>query len=88
MSEDLNKKQIINKVTDEQYITEWRSMLSMFKGIIKEISKPEIVKAELEELIKEAKLTNYLTPAQRNGIIERCNNYINGIYGKNLSHSS
>lgn len=74
------------KVTDDQYIAEWQSMLRIFKGIIKESPKPESVKTELEELIEEAKLTLYLTPAQRNGIVERCQNYLNGTYGRNLSH--
>lgn len=76
------------KIKDEQYISKWVSMLNIFKGLIKDAPPVKEIRSDLEELIDEAKLTTFLTPAQKSGIIERCNNYINGSYGKNLSTSS
>ncbi len=87
MAEEVVKEEE-KRITDAQYIAEWRSMISTFKDLIKDNPKPETIKDQLNELSEEAKNTIYLTPAQRSGITERCANYLNGIYGKNLSKPS
>jgi hypothetical protein len=76
----------LERITDEMIITEWRSMLSIFKEIIKDNPPVSKVKEDLEELAESAKLSARLTPKQRDGIYERCQSYINGTYGKGLSH--
>lgn len=76
------------RIKDEQYIAKWVSMLNIFKGLVKDNPPISNIQDELEELIEEAKLTVYLTPNQKSGIVERCANYINGTYGKGLSHTS
>jgi hypothetical protein len=86
--EEKIQKEDEKKITDAQYITEWRSMISTFKDLIKDNPKPEAIREELNELSEEAKNTIYLTPNQRSGIVERCNNYLNGTFGKNLSKAS
>lgn len=73
-------------VTDEMCITEWRTMLNSFKEIIKDRPPINKVKGELEELMDLAKTSGRLTARQSEGIYERCQNYLNGSYGKNLSH--
>lgn len=74
-----------SKVTDEQYVSQWRSMLKIFKDLIATTPKPETVKDELLELREEAINTYLLTSAQKRGITERVDNYLNGSYGRNLS---
>lgn len=69
------------KIKDAEFIAEWRSMLNTFAGIIDKKPAPEKVKEELEELMEAAKLTIYLTGAQKDAIVARCRNYINGNYG-------
>lgn len=76
------------RIKDEQYIAKWVSMLSLFKETIKDKPPVSEVKEDLLELAEEAKTTFLLTPNQKSGIVERCTNYINGTYGKNLSHLS
>ena len=80
---EIKKEELIIK--DEQYIAKWVMMLNSFKEIIKDKPNVDLVKNDLMELAEEAKTTFYLTPAQKSGITERCANYINGTYGKNLS---
>ena len=86
MSEEVKKEEI--RVKDEQYIATWVNMLGIFKEIIKDNPPVSKVKDELLELSEAAKTTFLLTPAQKSGIVERCANYINGTYGKNLSSAS
>lgn len=74
-------------VTDEMCIAEWRTMLATFKGIIDGNPPASKVKAELQELMDTAKINARLTARQQEGIFERCQNYLNGTYGKNLSHA-
>lgn len=73
------------KIKDAQFIAEWRSMLNMFAETVKNNPPVEKVRKDLEELMEAAKLTIYLTGAQKDAIVARCRNYINGSYGKNLS---
>lgn len=74
------------KITDAMIIAEWRSMIQMFKDIVKDMPKIEDVKDDLTELMELSKNSARLTPKQREGIHERCANYLNGTYGKGLSH--
>jgi len=63
------------KITDAQYVAEWRSLLSMFHTI-----KDSNSKEKYDSLKELAMNSNFLTPAQRSGIIDRCDNCINGTY--------
>ncbi len=76
------KKEVI---TDETYIANWRSMLKIFHDTIEGNPAPDKVRETLTELSEAATHTFYLTPAQKSGITERCANYLNGSYGRNLS---
>lgn len=75
-------------VTDEMYITKWRAMLKIFKDTIEGEPTINSVKDDLLELKDEAINTFLLTPAQKRGIVERVEYYLNGTYGKNLSKPS
>lgn len=75
-------------VTDEMYITKWRAMLKIFKDTIEGEPTINSVKDDLLELKDEVINTFLLTPAQKRGIVERVENYLNGTYGKNLSKPS
>jgi hypothetical protein len=88
MSENQTEEVKKETITDEMYINKWRSMLNTFKLIIKDSPKPADVKQKLEALSEAAKNTHHLTSAQKSGITERCANYLNGSYGRNLSHTS
>ena len=67
---------------DELCIAKWNSMLEMFKKIIEKDPAPEKVKDKLLELKKAAINTHHLTERQKEGILARCDNYLNGTYGK------
>lgn len=73
------------EVKDEQCIATWRAMLNLFHNLIEGNPKSGSIKTDLEELKEEAKNNAFLTGAQRAGIIDRCENYLNGSYGRNLS---
>lgn len=73
------------RVTEKECTEQWVSMLNIFKDLTKDNPSAKAVKDELLELIEEAKNTILLTPAQKCGIIERCKNYMNETYGRNLS---
>lgn len=83
--ENLQEKKEVT-LTDAIIIAEWKSMLDLFHSLTE--SKPEVSKVQsaLESLAEKAKLSNILTPRQKEGIADRCRNYINGTYGKNLAH--
>lgn len=70
-------------ITDEMRITKWRAMLGTFEKIIKGFPSVQSVKEDLEALSESAKNTNLLTGAQKDAIVARCRNYINGTYGVN-----
>lgn len=82
MSEETVKPEII---TDEMYNNKWASMLKTFKKTVEDSPKAEKVKEILEQLKEAALNTNHLTPRQKEGIIDRCNNYLDGSYGRNLA---
>ena len=86
MSEETKKEE--PRIKDEQYIAKWVAMLSMFKELTEKKPPVSEIKEQLLELAEESKTTFHLTPAQKSGIVERCANYINGTYGKNLSTSA
>lgn len=68
-------------ITDKMRNDKWDSMLKVFSAIIKGNPNPEKVKDKLTTLSDSAVNTNLLTPRQREGIVGRCRNYINGKYG-------
>lgn len=80
----METKQVI---TDEQRITKWRVMIASFEKLIKGYPSPESVKEDLEALSEAAMTTNLLTGGQKDGIVARCRNYINGTYGVNKTKS-
>lgn len=67
------------KITDADYIAEWRSMLKIFHNIKPKDPKAKEKYMELKEL---AKNSARLTPRQHEGINDRCDNAINETYGK------
>lgn len=72
--------------TNEQLIiSEWRAMLATFKKIIETTPPVKEVLKPLTELQEAAQNSSILTGRQREAIYERCSNYLNGTYGKNLS---
>lgn len=73
------KKEPILK--DAVCIPEWRTMLSVFETIIEGRPAPEKVKQKLEDLSEAAAITSLLSTRQKDGIVARCRNYINGNYG-------
>lgn len=75
------------EITDEMINAKWRSMLKVFKTLITEWPKPEKIKKELEDL-KTAAINSILTPRQTQGIIARCDNYINGTYGNTKTEAN
>lgn len=68
-------------VDDTECIAEWRRLLKAFKIIIEGSPNPESVKKELEDLKEAAKISLHLTFHQKDAIIARCDNYMNGEYG-------
>lgn len=70
-------------IKDVEYITEWRSMLDTFAETIKGNPPVEKVRGDLEAIMEAAKNTFYLTGPQKDAIVTRCRNYINGVYGVN-----
>lgn len=60
----------------------FRILLRGFEQIIKGDPKPEDVKEILEELKTKAKTASDLTGRQIEAIVDRCNNYMAGDYGK------
>lgn len=80
-------------VTDEMCIAKWRQLLRMFKKLIEGNPTPEIIKEDLIALKQTASLSIELTPRQVEGIVARCDNYLNGEYGNtktagNLSYGA
>lgn len=74
-----------SKISDEQYIAKWVAMLNIFQTIIKDEPPIESVKEKLLKLSDAASNTTLLTSAQKRGITERVDNYLNGTYGKGLA---
>lgn len=75
------------RYTDTEINNEWSSMLNIFKALIDKNPAPEKIKDDLLALKEAAKNSVKLTPRQREGINDRCQNYLNGTYGKGLSHN-
>lgn len=69
-------------VNDDACIAEWRAMLKIFHATINGEPEPEKVKDKLLALKQSAANSKVLTYHQVSGITERCNNYLNGTYGK------
>ena len=69
--------------SDAEIIAEWRSMLSAFETIIEKKPSPEKAKDSLMSLSEAATLSARLTGHQKDGIVTRCRNYMNGSYGVN-----
>lgn len=56
-------------------------MLKKFHKIIEGTPTASKVKTELDELQNRAENSGELNPRQKDAIIARCKNYMNGIYG-------
>lgn len=67
------------KLDDQQCCDNWDTFLKVFKKIEQE--RPKDYVAQLEKLKTKAQNTVQLTVRQREGIIDRCTNVINGTYG-------
>lgn len=68
------------KFHDQQCGDNWDVLLQEFHKI--EANPTKDFKSKLEKLKEKAKNTVQLTTRQREGIIDRCNNVINGTYGQ------
>lgn len=76
-----NEKQEV--ITDAMRIAKWNAILATFKKVIDGNPTPESVKDTLSSLSEAAMTTNLLTGGQKDGIVARCRNYMNGTYGVN-----
>jgi hypothetical protein len=73
----------MNKMVDDTAcIAEWRAMLKIFHSTIQGNLDPEMIKEKLISLKQAAANSKLLTYHQTSGIVERCNNYLKGEYGK------
>ena len=61
--------------------TEFQKMLSKFHRIIEKAPPVKDVKDSLEKLNELAKISPHLNLRQKDAVMERCKNYINGEYG-------
>lgn len=59
--------------------TNWDALLKIFHGIVEK--NPKDAETQINSLRELAKAKN-LTPRQAEGIDARCENYLNGTYGK------
>lgn len=66
---------------DSLCIQDWRTMLGIFNGLIKDTPKPEAIKADLLSLKEMAKINANLTSRQVEAIYARCDNYLEDTYG-------
>jgi len=66
---------------DEPCNIKWQTLLSVFHGIDQEAYD---AKEKLEQLIEVVKNDVLMTPRQKEGIVARCQNAINGEYGVRL----
>jgi len=60
-------------------------LLKKFNTLIDKQPPVKEVKDQLLSIKDEAKNSATLTTRQREAIVERCDNYANGVYGRNLS---
>lgn len=82
MAEEIKKqKHRFNQEEDNACIAEWRRMLSIFKSVAEVDSPPKNSKDILKNLIAEAKVNKMLTQRQVEGIVARCDNFLNGSFG-------
>jgi len=66
------------RITDKDYNKNWDRMLKIFHAIP---LNAKDTKKQCEDLKELAKNTIALTPRQREGIFDRCNNVVSGNYG-------
>lgn len=78
-AEQVTEKQPV--ITDKMRNDKWDSMLKVFEAITKGSPEPSKVAEKLKSLSDSALNTNLLTPRQREGIVDRCRNYLKGGYG-------
>jgi len=71
-----------NKYSDEACIPKWRELIARFNVAIDGDPKPDTILDELISLKEAAKNSGVLTPHQVSGITARCDNYLNGAYGR------
>lgn len=67
------------KLNDQQCCDNWDALLREFHKI--EANRQKDLKAQLDRLKTKATNMAQLTIRQREGIIDRCNNVLNGTYG-------
>jgi pyruvate/oxaloacetate carboxyltransferase len=75
-----------NKFKDDECIPKWKELLRKFHSLIQGEPAAETIVTELCELKEEAKKSNVLTGHQISAIIARCDNYLNGTYGRTKTH--
>ena len=80
------KEEKVVIITDDERNAKWKTMLKAFEKITDPKPSVDKCKDDLLALSEMATLSVHLTARQKGGIIGRCNNYIKGTYGKNLSH--
>jgi hypothetical protein len=62
-------------------IGSWGTLLNIFHGLIENTPEPKKIEGKLLALKEDAKNAADLTPKQREGIMDRVNNYLKGEYG-------
>lgn len=70
------------KIDEEKCLAEWQGLIKQFHTIIDNEPPPEKVKDKLLELKTKATNNPNLTGRQTEALISRCNNYIEGVWGK------
>lgn len=77
-----------SKYKDDVCIPKWRSLVGRFNKLVESDPKPESIMRELVALKEEATHSGAMTPPQVSGIIARCDNYINGNYGRKAAQTA
>jgi len=80
-----------DQATEQQINSEWHNLLGQFHKIITGNPAPEKVKEKLLDLKSCAENSALINIRQKEAIVARCVNYINGEYGntktlENLNH--
>lgn len=61
---------------------EFTLLLRVFNKLVEGNPSPKSISQELEDLKASAETSSDLNARQKEAIIDRCNNYLKGIYGK------
>jgi hypothetical protein len=72
-----------NKIIDDtECIQEWRTLVGEFNKLTENSPQIEKVRENLVALQNKAKNNALLTHRQVDGVFSRCENYLNGTYGR------